>query len=84
MDESLEKNLEKNLEKTLEEPLTRDQLRDILRAKVKNCKISRSSATVKQEKLDKVRADLDKILETTGMTTEQFMKVMAKSGVVKP
>ena len=63
------------------EPLTRAQLRDILRAKVNNCKISRSSAVVRQEKLDKIKTDLDKILETTGITAEEFIKSMATGGL---
>ena len=65
---------------TEKEPQTRAQLREKLRARVKNYKLGRSTAVVREEKLDHIKSELDKILEPTGISAEQFMKTMAKTG----
>ena len=62
------------------EPQTRDQLREKLHARVQNCTLGRASASVREEKLEHIKTELDKILEPTGISAEQFMKTMAKTG----
>ena len=59
---------------------TRAQLKEKIRAKVNNSRLLRAPATVKQEKIDKMTADLDKILEPTGMTAGTFIKRMMETG----
>lgn len=59
---------------------TREQLKEKLRARVKNCKLGRASAAVREEKIDTIKAELDKILENTGVTSDQFIKTMVKTG----
>ena len=56
---------------------TREDLRTMLKAKVNNSRISRASLSVRQEKMDKIKADLDKILESTGIKADDFIKSMA-------
>jgi len=65
---------------TEKEPQTREQLREKLHARVKNYKLGRASSTVREEKLEHIKSELDKILEPTGISAEQFMKTMAKTG----
>lgn len=58
---------------------TRDELKALLKSKLNNCKLSRSSSAVKQEKMDKVKADLEKILEPSGIDPDTFIKNVLKN-----
>jgi trimethylamine:corrinoid methyltransferase-like protein len=62
------------------EPQTREQLREKLRSRVKNCKLGRASAAVREEKLEHIKSELDKILESTGISADQFINTMKKTG----
>jgi len=50
---------------------TRDELKALLK--------SRASSAVKQEKLDKVKSDLEKILEPSGIDPDTFIKNVLKN-----
>jgi hypothetical protein len=58
---------------------TRDELKALLKSKLNNCKLSRASSSVKQEKLDKVKADIEKILEPSGIDPDTFIKNVLKN-----
>jgi len=58
---------------------TRDELKALLKSKLNNCKLSRASSAVKQEKLDKVKSDLEKILEPSGIDPDTFIKNVLKN-----
>lgn len=58
---------------------SRDELKALLKSKLNNCKLSRASSSVKQEKLDKVKADLEKILEPSGIDPDTFIKNVLKN-----
>lgn len=59
------------------------ELRDKLRMKINQSKLSRSSKEVRTTKIDKVKTDLNKILEPTGINAEQFIQSFIKSGGLK-
>lgn len=62
------------------EPTGEYTLKEKLRARLKNCRLSRASVAVREDKLSKIKTDLDKILEPTGINADDFIKSMAKTG----
>lgn len=57
---------------------SRDELKALLKSKLNNCKLSRASSSVKQEKLDKVKADLEKSLNLLVLTPIHLLKTFSR------
>ena len=51
----------------------RDELKMKLKMRIGTSKMSRMSASAKNEKLDKLKTGLDEILKSTGMSSDDFL-----------
>lgn len=63
-----------------EKPPTKEELKMRLKMKMGSSKMARLPASVKTEKMDKLKAGLDEILKPTGMSADDFLNKLGKGG----